>query len=47
MPLETLLINGPAGSGKSTVARLIADQVLDGQAHLLRLKRVSDSLANG
>lgn len=46
MPLETLLINGPAGSGKSTVASLIADQVLNGPAHLLRLKRAADSHTN-
>ena len=46
MPLETLLINGPLESGKSTVARLIADQVLNGPAHLLRLQRAPDAHTN-
>jgi len=46
MSLETLLINGSAGCGKSTVARLIADQVLDGNAHWLRLKQAPDAYDN-
>ncbi|HPD28503.1 MAG TPA: hypothetical protein PLL20_00795 [Phycisphaerae bacterium] len=46
MPVETLLISGPRGGGKSTLARLIASQVLDRPAHYLRTRRSADGYTN-
>ncbi len=46
MPLVTLLINGPLGGGKTTVARLIAERVLKRPVHLLRLKAAHDGYTN-
>ena len=47
MPVETLFINGPANGGKSTVARLVADEVLKRPAHYLRAKAAPDNHTNG
>lgn len=46
MPFKTLLINGPAGGGKSTVARLIAREVLRRPAHWVRLQEAHDGYTN-
>lgn len=46
MPVQTLLISGPRGSGKSTAARLIKDQALDSPAHFLRLVPAQDTHTN-
>jgi len=46
MPVETLLISGPPGGGKSALARLIAAEVLDRPVHCLRLKRACDGHTN-
>jgi hypothetical protein len=46
MPLKTVFINGPAGGGKSTVARLIAREVLRKPAHLVRLHPAKDGHTN-
>ena len=46
MSLTTLLINGPARCGKSTVARLIRDHVVSRPIHLLRLKPAADEHSN-
>jgi hypothetical protein len=46
MPLETLLINGPSGGGKSTLAELVADRVLDRPPHWLRVEPARDQHTN-
>ena len=46
MPLETLLISGPAGSGKTIMARLVVDEVLGRPVHLLRMRRSRDEHTN-
>ncbi len=46
MPVETLLISGPCGGGKSLLARLIAGEVLDRPAHYLRTHRSDDGHTN-
>jgi len=46
MPLKTLLINGPATSGKTTLARLVAEQVFQRPIHLLRLHAAKDGYSN-
>jgi hypothetical protein len=46
MPVETLFINGPGCGGKSTVARLVADEVLDRPVHYLRIKAAHDGHTN-
>ena len=46
MPVETLFINGPAKGGKSIVARLVADEVLERPAHYLRIKHANDGHTN-
>lgn len=46
MTPPTLLINGPSVPGKSRVARLLADHVLDRPAHLLRLHHSPDEYTN-
>ncbi|GMV97613.1 MAG: hypothetical protein HRF43_02915 [Phycisphaerae bacterium] len=47
MPVQTLFINGPKGGGKSTVARLVATEVLDRPAHYLRTQKAPDDHTNG
>lgn len=46
MPVETLFISGPPGSGKTAVAELVAREVLDRPAHYLRLKAAGDGHTN-
>ncbi|HSW44692.1 MAG TPA: hypothetical protein VLM89_03885 [Phycisphaerae bacterium] len=46
MPLKTMLINGPSGGGKSTVARLIVRDVLRQPVHLVRLRAAHDGHTN-
>ena len=46
MPVETLLISGPPGGGKSALAHLIARQVLDRPVHYLRTRRSADGHTN-
>lgn len=46
MSVQTLLINGPPVSGKSTVAKLIADRILDRPVHYLRLQAAPDTHTN-
>lgn len=46
MPLETLFISGPPGGGKSTVATLVAADVLKRPIHLIRMKAAPDSHTN-
>jgi hypothetical protein len=46
MPVQSLLISGPRHSGKSTLARFIAEQVLDERAHYLRLQPAADLYTN-
>lgn len=46
MPLKTMLINGPTGGGKSTVARLIVREVLGRPIHMVRLQTAHDGHTN-
>jgi hypothetical protein len=46
MPVETLLISGPPGGGKSLLAGLIATEVMDQPVHYLRMKLSSDGHTN-
>lgn len=46
MSLRTLLINGPSGGGKTTVARLILQEVLNQPVHLVRLRPARDGHTN-
>lgn len=46
MPVQSLLISGPQGSGKSLMAGLIAQRVLDHPPHYLRLVPASDRHTN-
>lgn len=46
MPVETLFINGPLGGGKSTVARVVAAEVLERPAHYLRIQTALDNHTN-
>ena len=46
MPVETLFINGPAGGGKSTIARVIGSEVLAKPAHYLRAMKSPDDHTN-
>ncbi len=46
MPVQSLLISGPRYCGKSTLARLIAQEALDRRAHYLRLQPAADTHTN-
>lgn len=46
MPLETLFISGPSQGGKTTVARLIAEHVVERPVHFLRLTPAADEHTN-
>lgn len=46
MPLTTLLISGPSGGGKTTVARSIAAHALDRSVHHLRMRSAPDGHTN-
>lgn len=46
MPVETLFINGPPKGGKTTVAQLVAGEVLERQAHYLRIRAADDGHTN-
>lgn len=46
MPVRSLLISGPTRSGKSTLARFVARDVLDRASHFLRLQPASDTYTN-
>lgn len=46
MPLETLFISGPARAGKTTLAEVIAREVLERPAHYLRLRASTDRHTN-
>ncbi len=46
MSVRSLLISGPRQSGKSTLARLLAEAVLDRPAHYLRLQPAADTYTN-
>lgn len=46
MPVRSLLISGPSRSGKSTLARFIAGDVLDNPSHYLRLQPAPDMYTN-
>lgn len=46
MSVETVLINGPAGTGKTSIARLLAERVFDRPAHYLRLVPAADAHTN-
>ena len=46
MSLEALLINGPGGAGKTRVARLVAEHVVDRPVHYLRMRPASDGYTN-
>ncbi|HOA74660.1 MAG TPA: hypothetical protein PL151_02190 [Phycisphaerae bacterium] len=46
MPVLSVLISGPRRSGKSTLARYLAEHVLDRKPHYLRLEAAHDSYTN-
>ena len=46
MPIRSLLISGPRYGGKSTLAQLLADLVLDQPAHYLRMHPAADAHTN-
>jgi hypothetical protein len=46
MPIETLFISGPRLGGKTTVAHLLADEVLDRPLHYIRMRRAEDDHTN-
>ncbi len=46
MPLETLFISGPPRAGKTTMARLIVDEVRGKPVHYLRMRRSCDGQTN-
>lgn len=46
MPVTSLLISGPRHSGKSTLARFLAERVMDRPPHYLRLQAAADRHTN-
>jgi hypothetical protein len=46
MSVRSLLISGPTHSGKSTLARFLAQRVLDRPCHYLRLQAAADTHTN-
>lgn len=46
MSVETLLINGPAGAGKTRMAQLVAEEVLKRPVHYLRMRLAPDGHTN-
>lgn len=46
MSVETLLINGPAGAGKTRMARLVSEEVLDRPVHYIRMRIATDGHTN-
>lgn len=46
MPLATLFISGPRHSGKTAVAHVVAQNVVPGPVHYLRLRHAPDSYTN-
>lgn len=46
MPVQSLLISGPRYSGKSTLSRLLAEQVFEDRTHYLRLQAAADRHTN-
>jgi len=46
MPLETLFISGPSMGGKTTVAQMVAKDVLDRPVHYIRMRRATDGHTN-
>ena len=46
MSVETLLINGPAGAGKTRMAQLVAEEVLERPVHYLRMRAARDGHTN-
>lgn len=46
MPLETLFISGPPASGKTTTARLVADEAVRRPVHYLRMVQSRDGHTN-
>src|SRR5688572_16679101 len=46
MPVETLFISGPPLGGKTTVAHLLADEVLVRPVHYIRMRRARDDHSN-
>lgn len=46
MPVRSFLISGPSHSGKSTLARFVAEDVLERSCHYLRLQAAPDTHTN-
>jgi hypothetical protein len=46
MSVETLLINGPAGAGKTRMAQLVTEEVLERPVHYLRMRAATDGHSN-